>query len=531
MKKLKASACLSGSVFVFLVMAHQNAMALDPIKIGDVDVGTITGYARIGATWNLEDHPEPDGFGKKIGGKGDLSMLRSTLQLQYVNSNLPSFLPEGSSVTVIGRLFKEKKTSYLDKLDEVPTQVGHLMNNYNSNRESFREAYIDLPISQRFNLRFGKQQVIWGETDLLQALDIINPRDVSWNAPGLEPEDEDLRQPLIMANLTMLVPEWDGSLQLLYRPGWDNESQLGTTLDLFGGRFAAQPTKGVNLGMLLPYNYHHKGGDTDDASYGFRWSGKAGVSNIGYSLNYYHSVDSTPVLNVSIPGVITPYKGAISPKSFTGFIPGGGAELILPEFDLYGGTINAYIKPLDIVLRSEIGYTPDKLYNSGSVKAMASGTLLEKDTLKFMIGFDKQFAWMDILGTDSASFWTVQIFDSWITDFKKKDALVDGPGSVAPLEEHSVTVVTTLGLSYNDNQVQPSIALVGSPTYGSAAVIPSVNLLFGNHWRLLLNAAFFFPSWLDGCSTKPSGQGASCTHGFAAFDNNNQFGARLTYQF
>ena len=256
-------------------------------------------------------------------------MLRSTLQLQYVNSNLPSFLPEGSSVTVIGRLFKEKETSYLDKLDKVPTQLGRLMDNYNINREAWREAYIDIPFSKRVNLRFGKQQVIWGETDLLQALDIINPRDLSWNAPGLEPEDEDLRQPLIMANLNVAVPELGGALQLLYRPGWDNETQLGTTLDLFGGRFAAQPTKGVNVGAFLPYNYHHKGGDTDDASYGFRWTGTAGVSNVGYSLNYYHSVDSTPVLNVGVPGLITPYKGEIR--------SGGGAELILPEFDLYGG--------------------------------------------------------------------------------------------------------------------------------------------------------------------------------------------------
>jgi hypothetical protein len=91
--------------------------------------------------------------------------------------------------------------------------------------------------------------------------------------------------------------------------------------------------------------------------------------------------------------------------------------------------------------------------------------------------------------------------------------------------------VTTLSLSYDNNQVQPSLTLVGSPTYGTALVIPAVNLIYGDHWRLLLNAMFVFPNWMGGCSTQVGGKGASCTHGFAAYDNNNQVGARLTYQF
>lgn len=528
MKKLKS--CITPSVgaiaLLLAVSIQQNALALDPIKIGDVDVGTITGYARVGATWNLQDHPEPDGFGNTIKGQGELSMLRSTLQLQYVNANLPSFLPEGTSVTVIGRLFKESKTTYLKRLDAVPSQVGDLMDNYNINREAFREAYLDIPFTKRVSLRFGKQQVIWGETDLLQALDIINPRDLSWNAPGFEPEDEDLRQTLIMANLNVSVPEWGGALQLLYRPGWDRETQLATTLDLFGGRFAGQPTKGVNVLAGLSYNYHHPHGDTDDPSYGFRWTGTAGESNVGYSLAYYHSVENIPVLNVSVPGVVTPYKGAIG-------VPGGvGAELILPEFDLIGATVNAYIKPLDLVFRTEAGFTKNKVYNAESALGGAAlPTLLEKNTVKFMVGFDKQIALMDVLGTDSASFWTVQIFDSWIPGFNVSDKLLDGPGATAHLKEHSVTAVTTFGLSYKNNQVQPSVALVASTSYGSGALIPSVNLLYGDHWRLLLNAVFFFPGMLGGCSTQPDGTGANCTHGFAAYDNNNQVGARLTYQF
>jgi len=530
MKQRKTSINPYVGVATLLLVAsiQQNAFALEPMKIGDVDVGTITGYARVGATWNLQDHPEPDfaNPGKTLEGRGELSMLRETIQLQYVNANLPTFLPNQSAFTMVGRLVKESRTTYLKRLDasaQANGAPGSFMDHYNTNRESIREAYLDLPFSKRVSLRFGKQQVIWGETDLLQAMDIINPRDVSWNAPGLEPEDEDLRQPLIMANLNVSVPEWDGSLQLLYRPGWDNETQLGTTLDLFGGRFAAQPTKGAFF--PLKYNYHHSNGDTDDASYGFRWSGVT-KSQASYSLAYYHSVDSTPVLNVSAPGVVTPYKGSIG-------VPGGvGAELILPEFDLIGGTLNTYIQPFDLVFRTEASFTKDKAYNAESALGGAlAPTIMEKNTVKVMVGFDKQFALMDTLGTDSASMWTVQLFDSWIPGFDANDRLLDGPGATAHLKAHSVTLVSSFGLSYNNNQIQPGVTLVASTSYGSGLIIPSVNLLFGDHWRLLVNGVFFFPGMLGGCSTQPDGTGANCTHGFAAYDNNNQLGARLTYQF
>jgi hypothetical protein len=525
-----------GAAAVMLAASmQQNALALPPIKIGDVDVGTITGYARVHGSWNLNDHPDLDfaNPGRRVEGQGELSMLRSSLKLEYVNSNLPY----DSKLTVVGRLVKESRTTYLKRLDASPFQVGNLIDNYNSNREAIREAYLDIPFSDRVKFRFGKQQVVWGETDLLQALDLVNPRDLSWRSL-FEPEDEEWRKPLIMANLNISVPEAKGALQLLYRPGWDRDSQMGNTLDGFGGRWAAQGSKGVNNFALVPYNYHHAEGDTDDASYGFRWTGVFGQDNISYSLAYYHTLSDNPVLNVSAPALgITPYKGSIGSKA-TDFstvgapVPPGFAfgELILPQIDIIGGSLNAYIQPLDIVLRSELAVTLDKPYNAESALGGAGlPTITEKTTAKFMVGFDKQVPLMDLLGTDSSSFWTVQVFDSWIPGFKVEDKLLDIGSS--HLKEHSVTLVSTLGLSYKTNQVQPGIAFAMDTSNGGGVVIPSVNLLYGDHWRLRLDAALFFRAQ-DGCSTDPAnGNGANCTHLFGTFDNNDQVSARLTYQF
>jgi hypothetical protein len=513
-----------GAVAVLLAASmQQNALALPPIKIGDVDFGTINGYARVHGSWNLNDHPDLDfaNPGKTVEGQGELSMLRSSVLMQYVSGK--DLLPFGSQLTVVGRLVKESRTTYLKRLDASPAQTGDLMDNYNSNKNAFREAYLDIPFSDRVRFRFGKQQVVWGETDLLQALDLVNPRDFSWRSL-FEPEDEEWRKPQIMANLMIDVPEANGSLQLLYRPGWDNKDQVGNTLDLFGGRWAAQGSKGVNTLGVLSYNYDHPEGDYKDASYGFRWTGVAG--DLGYSLAYYHTLSDMPVLNLSIPGVVTPYKGSIGSVT--------GAEFILPQIDIIGGSLNYPLTGIDMVLRSELAVTLDKPYNAESaLGGAAAPTIKEETTAKFMIGFDKPWrGGKAIFGTDDSPFWTVQIFDSWIPGFKTEDKLLDIGAS--HLKEHSVIAVTTFNLSYNNGTVNPGISLAADTSNGGGVVIPAVNLLYGDHWRLRLDAALFFKAQ-DGCSVDPAAapgaNGANCTHLFGTYDNNDQISARLTYQF
>lgn len=530
---------------------QQEALALPPIKIGDVDVGTITGYLREQASWNLDNQPDLGPNGEKIDGRGDLSMLRSTLQLQYVNSNLPYDM----QLTVIGRLVRESKTSYLDTLDKnrkayagfLGQQADDLMSHYNSNKNSLREWYLDMPLSENVKLRIGKQQVVWGETDLLQALDIVNPRDLTWRAL-FEPEDEEWRKPQIMAKLDIKVEDAKGNLELVYRPGWDSADNVGNTLDVFGGRWAAQGARGYY--NPIPYNKYHPDGDYKDASYGFRWTGVAGEQNIGYSLAYYHTLSGNPVLNVKFPGApagpfgpfpvapITPYKGSIGSNAFQAFGPGSGLEFILPEVDIIGGSLNAFVEPLDLVFRTEAAVTLNKPYNAESpFFGKELPTIMEKDTVNFMVGFDKQLPQtQDWLGTDSPAFWTVQIFDQWIPNFDKKDKLMDGAnGTISNLKEHSITAVTSFSTSYNNNTVQPGIIFVNDTSNGGGVIIPNVNLLYGNHWRLRLDAPIFYKAF-DACTVDPSvtpqaANGSYCTHIFGSYNNSSQFSARLTYQF
>ena len=64
-------------------------------------------------------------------------------------------------------------------------------------RDGFRELYIDYAIGNSWDLRLGKQQVVWGTADGMKLLDAINPTDYSEMAQN---QMEDSRIPMWMIN-------------------------------------------------------------------------------------------------------------------------------------------------------------------------------------------------------------------------------------------------------------------------------------------------------------------------------------------
>jgi hypothetical protein len=93
--------------------------------------------------------------------------------------------------------------------------------------ETFREFYLDLRFGKvgpgQLSARIGRQQVVWGESDLFRSLDIINPLRIDQN--GFVGEAfEDFRTPLLIAkflyDLGTVGPFSDLGLELVYTPRW-----------------------------------------------------------------------------------------------------------------------------------------------------------------------------------------------------------------------------------------------------------------------------------------------------------------------
>jgi hypothetical protein len=452
------------------------------------------GYVREHLSFNLGDPVET-----KADDKFEMSMARSTVQLEA------SARKDNVSLFLIGRAVGEVRTHYLERLEKAGANSGSDMMDDWYNDLSLREAYVEIKPSDRIMLRLGKQQIVWGETDFFQALDLIHGYDYTWRT-FLEGENEDTRKPLIMANAMIDIPELNGNLQIFIRPGFDDEEDIGSSYDLFGGRWALTPNKTVDFFPLVPYDFHHSEGDVDDVTGGIRWTGL--LNNINYSLSYFKTFRPDPVVNTAL--------GTAWKDTPTGPL----GNFIFPKIDVYGLTASyAAPPPIDAVFSTEVAYILDMPYNIGSDFADGAlpgfGGIVTKDTLRLMLRMDKPLDLREALGTNKPSFFTVQIFDT-----------VDLAGFGATKDEHSMVATAVLGLNYMSDRVNPQLAVGYDVSYGGGFIIPSVAFAFGDDWRLNVEADLFLPK-----DSKKPGEVEKDTHLMGWFDEMSSLSVRLTYQF
>jgi hypothetical protein len=489
--------------------AHAQQDAPSPAPDEGASNFHLGGYLRAWTSVNLQDPVETPG-----NDRGKLSMVRGALLLDADWKTGPL------NWKAIGRADREYKTSYLRRLEEqtrsaTPNGPGsHITDLYEHGE--LREFYVDFAPAERLKLRIGKQQVVWGETDFFRAMDVVHGFDYRWRS-FLEREGDELRKPLIMVNAKLDVPEASGTLQLLLRPGLDRDRDIGNTYDLSGGRWALQPNKGVDLLApgLLNYNYRHRDGDARDATGGVRWSGSAGP--VGYSFAYLRTFNNDPVVNSAFAPFGEQPSGAL-------------ADFIHPKVDLIGLTLNGYVPALDAVLSTEIVYTKDAAFNVGSHFFNGAlpgfGGIRQKNVMQTMLRMDKSLDLNRLLGTSRPSFFSVQVFDKWIRSFKQADDLVELAGFGAAVKEHSTLLTAILGLNYNNDKINPLLAVGSDLSNGGGFVIPSVEFVAGDAWRLLIEADLFFHR-----ATKHPGQVEQGSHLFGGFAHNNQLMLRLTRQF
>ncbi|WP_295719098.1 DUF1302 family protein [uncultured Halovibrio sp.] len=511
----------------------------------------ISGYLRQYVGMNLEN-PTLIGPGPAIFDgtqeddyKYDLSMLRSVGKL-----NLFRDFGDGTRFKFSGRISREVNTEYMRDMQRVADEWARTGPENEAfrdlkrdvyNDEEVRAAWLQMDLTDSTNLKLGRQQVVWGETDFFQLMDVVHGYDFRWRS-FLEPENEELRKPLNIVNLRQRIA--DGDLQAIYIPGKLNDKEdFGNSYDVEGGRWANQPNRGVQFqsapfGAGVRYNYEHPEADVEDGAYGLRWSSTLG--NWGYSLAWFHGPNPNPVANPN------PALNNTAPQLSTGAYegiyegPAGRAgEFIFPTIDVFGVTANNYFPALDVVFSTELAYIPEAPYNFGveSNGAAPPGEacgffpgfcgIKEKNLFRSMFRIDKQLDLTDLIGTSRPSFASIQIFNNWITDYEGNDQLVNTAGFGGKTEEFSSILTAVLSANYANDTVNPSLAAVSDLTYGGGVIIPAVELVQGDHIRIRLEGNFFFH---ETDQDRPL-EGFNDTNLFGYFSGNDQLMARLTYQF
>ncbi|MFT7560758.1 MAG: hypothetical protein ACI93R_002681 [Flavobacteriales bacterium] len=261
---------------------------------------------------------------------------------------------------------------------------------HDSSQLELREIYWEVPIKTHY-LTVGKQQVVWGKTDGLKLLDIVNPQ--TFTEFILEDFDES-RIPLWAANLELSTRD-NSTLQIVWIPDTTVHS-----LPTQSGRYAFSSPRIISMAheefTVVIDNPHyppnHEKSITDyenaiaDSDYGIKYA--SFVLGWDISLNYLNHYDDLPAFYRALEVVSGINQIRISPRYERTEIIGGTATTAFGE----------------LTFRTELAFTRNQHF---IVNDPASETgITHKDEFAVVLGFD----WYGL----SNALLSIQVFNSHV---------------------------------------------------------------------------------------------------------------------
>ena len=342
---------------------------------------------------------------------------------------------------------------YMDQ-DENDAKFAEFNDRLDFIREFYFTADKQLANGDVFNFSFGKQQVVWGKTDLFRVLDVINP--VDYSRHNIYDELEDIRIPQ-----WMFTAEWrmgpndvldDSNFQLIWNIDKFRPHNMGTCGQSYvmvdAGCFFSARLNGPNFPVIRDVDDHDW--SLKNTQFGAKWEGVYGDTT--FSLNALHYRQQLP----SIHANANPAQGLFDIK--------------FPRVTLLGGSLDYYSMDMDAVWRMELAYT------QGEEQPRDLNGNAETDMFRYVIGFDKNLV-IPSLGTSSAFLISTQLFGEHILDHEAD----------MPMDEDNWIATALFKGWYKNNRLSPQVILAHDFAAKATAIAPSVSWTPDNHW--MFNAA------------------------------------------
>ena len=323
---------------------------------------------------------------------------------------------------------------------------------YSQRWDWLREFYVDatVPIKDdRLSIRLGKQQVIWGRTDLFRVLDIINPVDYSRN--NIYDELEDIRIPMwILKTEYRFGPTAfmdDFNIQFVWNFDEFRPSELGqggtpnqilNAGSFFRGMKNLWDNGGTvsnfGLGGLYATNFgphqigireaHMPDWELSNTQFGVKVEGVLG--DFGWSVNGYHYRSQLPSLRAGRVPAENPFLGTSFPPEviFPGHPGENGAayrdhliafDIYFPVIDLIGGSIDYYSQLIDTVFRIELAYTEGEEF----ANTLSPRLYSESGVIRYVFGADKNI-FIRPINKNRAFLFSFQLFGQHLLDHEKR---------------------------------------------------------------------------------------------------------------
>ena len=382
----------------------------------------------------------------------------------------------------------------------------------NSDRwDWLRELYVDATIlgagDNEVNFRLGKQQVIWGRTDLFRVLDVINPVDFSRN--NIYDELEDIRIPMWMLTTdfrfgptgafddfnAQIVWNFDkfrphnlgqcGTPNVILDAGcffrgmvnlWDN----GGTVANFAPFDPADPSLGLLATNFGPQtigirNVNMPEWSLSNTQLGIKFEGVLG--DLGWSVNALTYRSQLPSLRAGNVPVVNPFTGGPA-QTWDHLI---AFDVYFPRVNLFGGSIDYYSQMLDTVWRVEAAYTEGEEFANTIRPELYS----ESDVFRFVVGADKN-VFIRPLNQNRAFLLSAQIFGQHLMDWERQPATL-GQIGMPDYETNYIGTFLIKGWWLSD-RLSPQIITAYDFRAGAFVIEPSVDWLITDNWQLIFKA-------------------------------------------
>lgn len=250
--------------------------------------------------------------------------------------------------------------------EKVAFKADPMLYSYNSDRLelNLREVYMDLYF-KKFDLRIGKQQVVWGKADGVFITDIVSPLNLT---EFLLPDFDEIRTGVIAGKLDYYIG--NSTLEAIWIPQFTPTTRPDASSTWYiEPEFLAPTTFDWSQSTVNP--------SLANSELFLKWS--AMTSKVDFELMGGYTWDDNPTMHIQKQfGIDT----TTNPPS-----PGLIGLDITPEYHrltIVGGSFSTEIK--GVIVRGEGAYYNGKYFQTAD--PMAEDALIQKDYLNYVAGVD-----------------------------------------------------------------------------------------------------------------------------------------------
>lgn len=481
----------------------------DAVRLENALIGIETpfGSSPVSTGFLIPGTPIPTGFGFDTSANPNEGLKLLGGELRGANGGVGLAVP-------VRPCDKDSRGCIDDYLDFDSDELRHP--EFNDRLDFIREAYVTADVNfdsgRQLSLSVGKQQVIWGRTDLFRVLDVINP--VDYSRHNIYDELEDIRIPMWIAHAEYRLGSTEMFDDLNFSLVWNfdkfrpnNLGQGGSPYAILGaGDFFRGMANCWENGCSVANFAAHGGLATDFPAHtiGIRkaempsWSlsntqlglkVEGEYKGVGFSLNALTYRSHLPSLRGGVEAR-NPFiaDGALDPLG-SGEI--GGEEKVrdyliafdihFPRVNLIGGSLDFYVDPLKSVFRIETAYTQGEEFANTLKPKLYS----ESDVLRYVIGWDRP-TFIPFLNKKRAFLLSAQVFGQHLLDHD----LVKVNGIEAGMPDWEVNHTATFLFKgwYKNDRISPQVIIAHDMRADATTIAPSVEWLIDDNWQLVVGA-------------------------------------------